>query len=73
MSRTNSSSTQKSRCDKQFLNSDKSIDLNTIKDYKIKFKDIKIYENFKKYKTAKQNYNQHYDIETWKNKINLGL
>jgi hypothetical protein len=23
--------------------------------------------------TAKQNYNQHYNIETWKNKINLGL
>ena len=43
MSRTNSSSTQKSRCDKQFLNSDKSIYLNTIKYYKIKFKYIKIY------------------------------
>jgi len=58
--RTNSqSSSTKYRCDKNFLKSDKTIDLNAIKDYNIKFanKD-EIYDKFIKYKTNQKAYNK---------------
>jgi len=55
----NSSSSTKSRCDKNFLKSDKTIDLNAIKDYNIKFANkAEIYDKFIKYKTNQKAYNK---------------
>lgn len=59
--RTNSqysqSSSTKSRCDKNFLKSDRTIDINAIKDYNIKFANkSEIYNNFIKYKKTQKQY-----------------
>jgi hypothetical protein len=53
-----SPSLSQSRCDRKFLKSDKTIDIDEIKNFKIKYKDNTVYNNYIKYIAEKNKYNQ---------------